>query len=96
MAEHWTFRGCPPGEPIAGQTYRADGWAYVDPPGKMTPDLWQEFVDLFGEDHCVMLVVSEGVSGGEPFKRGQFLTSPTGWAKAEAAVAKAKRGHADA
>lgn len=97
MAEHWTFRGCPPGEPIPGKTYRADGWAYCDPPGLLAPDLWEEFLALFGgpEDR-VMLTQSSGFKNGKPFKRGQFLASPKGWASAEAALAKAKRGHADA
>lgn len=84
--EHHTFKrfGLPEGEPIEGKTYRADGWAYMDPPGVFTPECWDNLLDVFGKDNVIILSVSKGVTAeGEPWIRGQFLASPLGWANLE-------------
>lgn len=85
--EHWTFKQhlLPPGEPISGKTYRADGWAYVDPPARFSPERWDELLAIFGDGNYVFLAVSRGVdrAGGE-WIRGQLLVSPEGWRRLEA------------
>src|SRR5690606_15421796 len=47
MAQHHSFDGplIPPGEPVPGKTYRADGWMMFDAP-KMTAGLWDEFLGI--------------------------------------------------
>lgn len=82
MAEHESFRsaGLPAGEPVAGKTYRADGWAYIDPPTRFSPEMWTYFLSLIGEENYVILAKSAGTSphDGLPFVRGQLLVSPEG------------------
>lgn len=50
MAEHPSFQSpfIPPGEPVPGKTYRADGWAYIDPPTRFSPEAWDGLMDLIG------------------------------------------------
>jgi hypothetical protein len=92
MGEHPSFKGLPPGEPIMGTTYRADGWAYVDPPGRLSPKAWDQFLAIIGEGNYQILAMSSGThpSDGLPFIRGQLLVSPAGWQNMEAA----RRPHA--
>lgn len=74
MTEHATFRtAClPPGEPVEGKTYRADGWAYVDMPSWSTLEWWSHAREVFGEGEYVVLAEStRGIHW-----RGQFLVSP--------------------
>lgn len=78
MTEHPSFRKLPPGEPIAGKTYRADGWAYIDPPGLLSPKRWDQLLLIIGAGQYVILTKSEGIRGGIPFVRGQLLVSPAG------------------
>lgn len=96
MTEHpsWSQHIVPNGEPILGKTYRADGWAYVDPPGRFSPEAWDYFLDLFGREHIVIIIETRGKhpSDGLPFARGQFLVSPEGWAKAVASLGERKEG----
>ena len=66
--------GLPPGEPIEGKTYIADGWVYRDMPGRVSFEYWDKFLDLLGEGNYVILIRSEG----RDWKRGQFLISPDG------------------
>lgn len=82
MAEHPTFQNAllPPGEPIEGKTYRADGWAYLDPPTRFSPDMWDYFLSLIGEGEYVILARTSGThqKDGKPYVRGQVLISPAG------------------
>lgn len=82
LGEHPTFKNAflPEGEPVSGKTYRADGWAYVDPAGRFSPEAWDTLMNSFGWDEVVMLAGSSGIhpSDGKPFIRGQFLVSPKG------------------
>lgn len=90
MAEHHSFSSpfIPPGEPIPGKTYRADGWAYIDPPGRFSPEAWENFLSLIGEGEYVVLAGSSGThpSDGKPFVRGQLLVSPSGLENMKAAA----------
>ncbi len=72
MMDDW--EGLPPGEPIKGKTYRADGWVYRDMPAFATDKVWDEFLDILGEDNYRILGMS--VTSGN--KHGQFLISPKG------------------
>lgn len=75
MTEHPSFNDpfVPPGEPIKGKTYRADGWAYQDIP-RMSPECWARFLYRLGEGNWVVLTL---VDYGDS-KRGQLLISPQG------------------
>ena len=77
MSEHWSFRDpmnpLPPGEPVPGKTYRADGWMYKDFP-RFEPDVWDSLLLAIGTEHFVPLSLANyGTS-----KRGQLLISPQG------------------
>ena len=89
MTEHHTFSDplFPPGEPISGETYRADGWAYIDPPGRFSHEAWNHFLEIIGEGNFVPLAMSQGrhPSDGKQFIRGQLLVSPQGWENMRAA-----------
>lgn len=81
MAEHPSFSSplIPPGEPVEGESYRADGWAYIDPPGLFSPEAWDALLGHFGEGEVVILAGTSGfMADGRPFKRGQLLVSPKG------------------
>lgn len=82
MGEHPSFSDpfMPPGEPVPGKTYRADGWAYVDPPTKFSPDMWQLMLGIFGDGEYVVLAKTTGPD----FVRGQLLVSPRGMENMEA------------
>lgn len=89
MGEHpsWQNNGCPPGEPIKGETYRADGWAYVDFP-KCTQVVWGNILAAIGAENFVPLSMANyGHSA-----RGQLIISPSGmtslseWLKSEKAA----------
>lgn len=79
--EHWTFayHNLPPGEPIIGKTYRADGWGYFDPGVKFEPEAWQDILNIIGEEYEI-LAFSTGKfpKSGKPWVRGQLLVSPKG------------------
>ena len=79
MAEDAGWLGCPPGEPVEGKTYRADGWVYRDLP-RMAPEWFQKLIDLIGEENIVWL--SKADYGDA--KRGQMLISPAGMANISA------------
>lgn len=73
----------------------AEGWRYIDPPTKFSPEYWELFLSYFGgPEHYKVLAFSEGVLGGLPFARGQLLVSPQGMAnmQARAAASRAERG----
>ena len=77
MGDGWDFM--PPGEPIPGKTYRADGWSYRDAPTWFTPEMWDYFLSIIGEGNYVVLAMSERTAGdGTKSKRGQFIISPQG------------------
>lgn len=82
MAEHPSFQTLrlPPGEPIAGKTYRADGWAYVGPRICFSPDIWDHLLGIIGAENYAVLALAKGnhPAGGEPYVRGQLLVSPAG------------------
>lgn len=85
MSEHPSFVWLPPGEPVPGQTYRADGWSYHDLP-RFSPDMWDEFLGrMDGENYVLLTLADYGDS-----KRGQILVSPEGRAQLAASVGKAK------
>jgi hypothetical protein len=87
MAEHPSFQSpcIPPGEPVPGKTYRADGWAYTDPPSRFSPESWDGLMDLIGEGNVVVLAKTTGtLSDGGPYVRGQLLISPAGIKNIEA------------
>lgn len=70
--EEWA--GLPPGEPVKGKTYRADGWVYRDLPRRLSFEMWDHFLSVIGEGNYVILAMSTGPD----WKRGQFLISPAG------------------
>ncbi|GAA0768600.1 hypothetical protein [Brevundimonas olei] len=65
--------GMPAGEPVKGQTYRADGWVYRDLP-RMAPEYFDQLIDLVGESNIVWLTKADY---GDT-RRGQLLISPEG------------------
>lgn len=71
----------PPGEPVKGKTYRADGWVYRDLP-RMEYELFDAIKDVIGEDNIVWLALSD--YGGA--MRGQALLSPTGVERLRAVI----------
>ena len=73
MSDNGEWFGLPPGEPIPGKTYRADGWVYRDLP-RMAPEYFEKLVALIGEDNIVWL--SRADYGDT--QRGQMLVSPAG------------------
>lgn len=73
-SEHWSFRDSPPGEPIPGKTYRADGWQYVDLPTRLSHEMKGHFFDVIGDGNSVIL--AETVH--RDWWRGQILISPEG------------------
>jgi hypothetical protein len=90
MAEHPSFSGplIPPGEPVRGETYRADGWAYLDPAGRFSPKMWEHLLALIGDGNYVILAESRGIhpSDGKRYARGQLLVSPAGMASLKSAA----------
>ena len=68
----------PPGEPISGKTYIADGWVYRDFAGRMTKNVYDELIALVGLDNLVHLATSSGSGPQGVWVRGQFLVSPEG------------------
>ena len=64
----------PPGEPVKGKTYIADGWVYRDFPRRVTYEVWDQFLAAMGKDNYVILIMSKD----NDWKRGQFLISPEG------------------
>ena len=74
MSEHWSFKSLPPGEPIPGKTYRADGWQYVDLPSRLSFDVRDQLLSIVGEENVVLLASTTGPD----FWRGQLLLSPEG------------------
>ena len=68
----------PEGEPFPGKTYIADGWKYRDIP-KLSPQMWDYFTQILGEENFVCLTISEYFHDDELVaKRGQILISPVG------------------
>ena len=87
MAEHPSFQSpfIPPGEPVPGKTYRADGWGYVSAPGRFSPKAWDRMMNDIGEGNVVVLAATTGtLPDGRPFVRGQLLISPDGIKNIEA------------
>ena len=81
MTEHRSFAHLPPGEPIPGKTYRADGWIYWDAPARFAPEAWSTLLEKLGKPHVdyVILASSSGTEReGRGWIRGQLLIAP--WA----------------
>ncbi len=74
--EHWSFKDSliPPGEPVPGKTYRADGWQYVDLPKRLSLEMRDYFLSRIGNGEYVILAQSEG----DDWWRAQLLISPAG------------------
>lgn len=74
MTEHhsWTDPLLPPGEPIPGKTYRADGWAYIDFP-RIESHIWEALIEFLGEHYVPLSLANYGRTA-----RGQLLVSPAG------------------
>lgn len=68
----------PPSEPVTGKTYRADGWAYFDIPGRFAPEMWEYLLSAFGENETHILTMTCGSNADGPWVRGQILVSPQG------------------
>jgi len=67
----------PEGEPIAGKTYRADGWQYVDLPTRLSHEMKDVFFGVIGEGNYAILACTE-LPGPDGYWRGQLLISPEG------------------
>lgn len=67
----------PPGEPIPGETYRADGWQYIDMPARLSFGMKDKLFGIIGEGNVVTLAETIGPD----FWRGQILVSPDGQAR---------------
>ena len=80
MTEHWSFKqhDLPPGEPVLGKTYRADGWQYIDLPKWLSLEMKDYFLKIIGEDNYFIMAHSERVIEGEKYWRAQLLVSPDG------------------
>ena len=93
--QHPTFDSpfVPSGEPVEGKTYRADGWAYFDPPTRFSPEMWELFLNAFGVESTdyVVLAVSAGNSPEGSWVRGQILVSPDGIKKALVSAAEMRK-----
>ena len=76
MAQEWG--GVPPGEPIPGKTYRADGWVYRDLPTWLSPNMKDLFFSIIGVENTVILASSERTIDDVKYWRGQLLISPAG------------------
>jgi hypothetical protein len=79
MTEHISFKMEPPGEPVEGKTYRADGWAYRDFFGAwFTEAEWTEILKMLGQEgkDYVILSFSKRMIGDDVQMRGQILISP--------------------
>lgn len=76
MTEHPSFRNMPPGEPVTGKTFRADGWQYIDLPSRLTFAFKDEFFAVIGEGNYFIL--AESFNRVEDWWRGQILISPEG------------------
>lgn len=74
------WMGLPPGEPITGKTYRADGWFYRDLP-QMAPEYFNDLLDLIGADNIAWITRATYPNG---YQRGQMLVSPDGMARIRA------------
>ena len=75
-----SFKWMPPGEPIMGKTYRADGYTYKDLP-RVSIEIFQEFVELVGGENLVWLSYAKYIQGDAQKVRGQVLVSPEGMKK---------------
>lgn len=60
----------PPGEPVPGETYRADGWRYVDTKWYPAKD-WDAIMTLYKHRVVVLARTQKG-----DMIRGQLLISP--------------------
>ena len=54
------------------------GWRYIDPPGRMTPEAWNFFLDWMGDGEYQCIAMTAGSNKHGPYKRGQFFISPQG------------------
>ncbi len=73
-----------PQHPLEGE-----GWKYIDPPGKFSPEMWEQFLSQFGgAENYRMLAQSSGTGPNGPWRRGQLLVSPAGMEAFKASVAK--------
>ncbi len=91
MSQHWSFDNplMPPGEPVPGKTYRADGWQYVDLPTRLSPDMKVEFFAVLGEGNWVILAETHGPD----YWRGQLLISPEGQERMKARIRVEEKVH---
>lgn len=90
LTEHPSFRQLPPGEPVPGHTYRADGWMYLVVPS-VTVGQWNAMLVTAGEDEVVLMSYDFTPT---TIENGRLLISPTGQARIEmhAAAALRKKG----
>lgn len=87
-AEESEWFWLPPGEPIPGKTYRADGWVYRDLP-QMAPEYFAQLIELIGADNIAWITRATYANG---YQRGQMLVSPDGMARVRAHNAAGNEG----
>lgn len=59
---------------------KAKGWRYLDFNARFSPQMWDWILFVIGDGEYKLLVTSQGTDDGVPWKRGQFLISPQGYA----------------
>jgi len=74
MGEDPSWADLPPGEPIPGKTYRADGWVYREISWASFAG-WGQLLEIVGAGNYVVLAISEWKA---TMCRGQILVSPEG------------------
>lgn len=65
-------------QPPIPEPYKSQGWVYRDLPGKLSPEMWDHFLEILGPDNYTILAMSESKDPENPWKRGQFFISPQG------------------
>lgn len=63
-------------QPPIPEPYKSQGYVYRDIPGKLSPEMWDKLLAIFGEGNYVLLASSESKDPANPWKRGQFFLSP--------------------
>ena len=65
--------GMPPGEPMVGKTYRADGWVYREV-ARCSPESWDRILGMIGEERGSPMIITryfdDGFRYGYIWKRG--------------------------
>lgn len=65
-------------EPKPTKDFPPQGWKYRDFAGKMTLEVYRDFLILVGAENLRPLAMTTGIDGGTPWVRGQFLVSTEG------------------